>query len=56
MSAVVRRRTIKAPGRPIPADWETVHEVAPRMVLTMLDYLDQIMVSQRPATVRSVEH
>ena len=54
MSAVARRRTIKAPQRVIPADWETVHVVAPQMVLTMLDYLDQIMVSQRPATVRSV--
>ena len=54
MSAVARRRTVKAPQRAIPADWETVHEVAPQMVLTMLDYLDQIAVSQRPATVRSV--
>jgi site-specific recombinase XerD len=54
VSAGARRRVAKMSPRLIPADWEAVHSVAPQMVLTMLAYLDQIAVSQRPATVVSV--
>src|SRR6476660_274589 len=38
-----------------PARWEPVTARAPRLGATMLTYLDQLAVSQRPATIQSTD-
>jgi integrase len=38
-----------------PARWEPVITRAPRLAATMLAYLDQLAVSQRPATIQSTD-
>jgi len=44
------------PGRSVvPERWVAINVAAPQLAATMLAYLDQIAVSQRPATVHAVE-
>ncbi len=38
-----------------PARWEPVTARAPRLGATMLTYLDQLAVSQRPGTIQSTD-
>jgi len=38
-----------------PARWEPVTAQAPRLGATMLTYLDQLAVSQRPGTIQSTD-
>jgi integrase len=39
----------------VPASWQTIHQAAPTLTVTMLRYLEQVAVSLRPATVHAVE-
>ncbi len=55
MNAAARQLTGRNRQRVVPQRWTAIHVAAPQLAATMLAYLDQIAVSQRPATVRSVE-
>ena len=55
MSAAPARKRSARAQRAVPPRWAAIHAAAPQLVATMLAYLDQIAVSQRPATVHSVE-
>ena len=55
MSAAPARKR-SAHRRPVvPERWVAINAAAPQLAATMLAYLDQIAVSQRPATVHAVE-
>ena len=56
MSAAAARRLASGKrARVIPERWVAVNAAAPQLAETMLAYLDQIAVSQRPNTVTAVE-
>ena len=56
MSAAARRKLASSKrARVIPEWWVAINAAAPQLAETMLAYLDQIGVSQRPNTVHAVE-
>jgi integrase len=56
MSAAAARKLASAKrARVIPERWVAINTAAPQLAETMLAYLDQITVSQRPNTVHAVE-
>ncbi len=54
-AAAARKLTPRKRARVIPERWVSVNAAAPQLAETMLAYLDQITVSQRPNTVQAVE-
>ncbi len=52
MNAAAKRRVVR---RVVPPRWVDVHEAAPQVALTMLAYVEQMRVSCRPSTVKSLE-
>jgi integrase len=55
MSAGAARTRAGRGRRVVPDRWRAINAAAPQLASTMLAYLDQIAVSQRPATVHAVE-
>jgi integrase len=55
MSPATARKQAGQIRRVVPQRWEAINAAAPQLAATMLAYLDQIAVSQRPNTVNSVE-
>lgn len=53
--AAARKLTGRERRRVVPPRWVAISAAAPQLAATMLSYLDQIAVSQRPATVYAVE-
>jgi integrase len=55
MSPATARKQVGQSRRAVPPRWVAINEAAPQLAATMLAYLDQIAVSQRPNTVNAVE-
>jgi integrase/recombinase XerC len=54
-AAAARKLPSRKRARVIPERWVAINTAAPQLAETMLAYLDQITVSQRPNTVHAVE-